>query len=52
MSQCTDVLTKGYCPRKMCRWCPEKPDPVPGMGKAGGKGGSKAGGEAEGKKRR
>ena len=35
---CFDVEKKGFCPRKLCRWCPDKPSPTPGMGKGGGGG--------------
>ena len=37
--QCYDVEKKGFCPRKFCKWCPDKPTPTPGKGKGKGGGG-------------
>eukprot|EP00747_Dinoflagellata_sp_TGD_P078855 gnl/TRDRNA2_/TRDRNA2_160259_c4_seq1.p1 gnl/TRDRNA2_/TRDRNA2_160259_c4~~gnl/TRDRNA2_/TRDRNA2_160259_c4_seq1.p1 ORF type:complete len:131 (-),score=39.66 gnl/TRDRNA2_/TRDRNA2_160259_c4_seq1:72-464(-) len=39
---CWNVKMKGECTLKFCKWCPDKEDPVAGMGKAGGKGKGKS----------
>merc|ERR1712226_1285254 len=36
--ECWNVRMNGECTMEYCKWCPDKPDPSPGMGKGKSKG--------------